>query len=116
PKDVCSGNVLGANRYWVSTAEIQFPLTSSNETGLSMRFFNDIGSSSKIDLNPNLKPTIGCTGVNEIVSSSAIRDSIGFGFTLASPLGPIRLDFARPILRQPNDTTQSVLFSLGQRF
>ncbi|MDI9349323.1 MAG: outer membrane protein assembly factor BamA [Candidatus Symbiobacter sp.] len=116
PRDSCSGDVLGANRYWVGTAELQFPLTSSDELGLSGRVFNDVGTSSGLNLNPAATPTAGCANNNSVVQSPAIRDSIGFGFTIISPLGPIRLDFATPLLRQPSDATQSVLFSFGQKF
>ncbi len=48
--------------------------------------------------------------------SSAPRLSTGFGVAWASPFGPIHIDVARAILKEPYDHTELIRFSFGTRF
>ena len=45
-----------------------------------------------------------------------IRTSIGASILWASPLGPIRIDFAYPVIKGKYDQTQYVNFSGGATF
>ena len=45
-----------------------------------------------------------------------IRSSIGAGLIWDSPFGPIRIDYAFPLTKDPNDRVQQLRFSGGTKF
>jgi outer membrane protein insertion porin family len=45
-----------------------------------------------------------------------LRASVGAGLIWKSPFGPLRFEFAYPLLKQANDVTQNFRFSIGTRF
>jgi outer membrane protein insertion porin family len=51
-----------------------------------------------------------------IADSHLMRVSAGVGVSWKSPLGPIRLDLAAPIKREPFDKRQFFRVSFGTRF
>jgi outer membrane protein insertion porin family len=51
-----------------------------------------------------------------LADSAAVRASVGVGILWNSPLGPLRLDIAKPILKQPSDVDQLVRFGASTRF
>ena len=75
--------------------------------------------------NPN-KPACLTTDVNQLVSNGAQelflgdswkpRLSIGIGVNWNSPFGPFRIDFAKVLLKQPGDDTQTFNFNVGTQF
>ena len=54
------------------------------------------------------------TGVD--TNSMTIRTAIGAGIIWDSPFGPIRIDYAIPLTKDPNDRVQQLRFSGGTRF
>ena len=48
--------------------------------------------------------------------SAKPRVSIGIGFNWNSPFGPLRLDLAKAILKQPGDDTKLFTFNVGTQF
>ena len=44
------------------------------------------------------------------------RASVGLGLMWASPFGPIRIDYAIPVKKEPTDVTQEFNFGLSTRF
>lgn len=98
-------DALGGNQYYIGTAEVTFPLGLPEELGLKGRVFSDFGALWGIDDND--------PGIDD---SSSPRLSVGAGVTWKSPFGPIRLDFAYPILKEDFDDTDVFLFSFGTRF
>ena len=50
------------------------------------------------------------------INLSELRYSAGVGISWYSPFGPLKLVFAKPIHKQPDDTTQVLQFQLGQQF
>lgn len=116
PRDICSGDVLGGNTYYSGTTELQFPLGLPEELGVSGRAFTDFGSSFGVDLNPNVKPISGCKGASDVRDVNTLRASIGFGVSWKSPFGPIRVDLARPFLKDRADRTELFRFSFGTKF
>lgn len=81
---------LGGNKYYATTAEVKFPLGFGKEAGLFGAVFVDTGSLSKVDV----------ANRNEIWDSSAMRSSYGIGMGIKSPMGPIRIHYARPIRKK----------------
>jgi outer membrane protein insertion porin family len=53
------------------------------------------------------------TPSQQIANSRAIRSSVGAGLIWDSMFGPIRVDYAYPIAKQPYDVTQRFQFNAG---
>lgn len=105
PRDIVTDDVLGANSYYVGSAELRFPLGLPEDLGVSGAVFNDVGSAFGID-----------TTGPEIRDSSSLRASAGFGIAWKSPFGPIRVDFAFPYLKEDYDEEEFIRFNFGTRF
>jgi outer membrane protein insertion porin family len=75
------------------------------ELGLRGRIFSDFGAVTGLD-----------NSSDTVEDSAAPRVSVGTGLTWRSPLGPIALDFAIPVLKQDFDKTERFRFSFGTRF
>ncbi len=105
PRDVVTGDALGAKNYWTSSVELIFPLGLPQELAVRGRVFNDIGAAWGMD---------GST-VN-VRDSAAPRFSAGAGISWDSPFGPLVLDVAYPYIKQDFDKTEIFRFSFGTRF
>ena len=106
PRDKLTGDSLGANLFYVGTAELRFPLGLPPELGVAGRVFTQAGSAAGIDTNNN-------AGLFDVGS---IRVSSGVGMTWSSPFGPIRFDLAKALIKEDLDRTQFFSFSFGTRF
>ena len=56
------------------------------------------------------------SNVTVVGDDSSVRSSLGAGILWASPIGPIRLDFAFPVTKSDYDQTQVFKFSAGSAF
>ncbi|MFZ8951219.1 MAG: outer membrane protein assembly factor BamA [Alphaproteobacteria bacterium] len=104
-RDTGTGDALGGNYYYQSTAEMTFPLGLSKDVGIRGRAFIDAGAVYDIDDQG--------AGISD---SSDPRVSIGVGLTWASALGPLRLDFGYAVLKEDFDEDQIFSFTFGTRF
>ncbi len=106
PRDVITRDALGGRRFYVSTAELTFPLGFPDELGVSGKAFTSIGSAwdAPEDGQPNVS------------DEKSPRASIGIGAAWKSPFGPIRFDLAKAIVKKEVDQTQIFHFSFGTRF
>ena len=105
PRLADTRQALGGNQYAVGTVELEFPLGLPDDLGISGRVFSDAGYLDGVD------------GVDEpILDDPAIRAAVGAGISWNSPFGPIRLDYAVPVLREDFDVTQNFRFSFGTTF
>jgi outer membrane protein insertion porin family len=105
PRDVSTGDALGGNSYYSGSTELRFPLGLPDDLGVSGTAFVDAGSLFGLDVN----------GAS-IKDSNSPRVSSGVGVAWASPFGPIRIDFAKALVKQDYDETELVRFSFGTRF
>ena len=105
PRDRDSDDSLGGNFLYSGTAELSFPLGLPEELGLRGRMFSDFGAVTGLD-----------NSSSSVDDSAAPRVSIGTGLTWRSPLGPIALDFAVPVLKESFDKVEQFRFSFGTRF
>jgi outer membrane protein insertion porin family len=105
PRDVATDDALGGNFLYSGTAEVSFPLGLPEELQIRGRVFSDFGAVTGLDEDG---PTIEDT--------ASPRLSVGTGLTWRSPLGPIALDFAIPILIEDYDEEERFRFSFGTRF
>lgn len=125
-------NALGGTTYFGATAEVTFPIFGiPRELGLKAAVFADAGTlfgyggKKWIDLNKNgTQECAANLAVSECLSvrdEHKIRSSIGAGLLWASPLGPIRFDYAYALSRVKGtatggDRTQAFRFSGGATF
>ncbi len=105
PRDRTTGDALGGNLYYVGTAELRFPLGLPKELRMFGRTFVDAGSLTDIDVSGPA-----------LVDSGDIRVSAGVGVSWISPLGPLSLDFAQPLVKDDEDETERFRLSFGTRF
>jgi outer membrane protein insertion porin family len=120
PRDSVSGDALGGQKYYLGSVTLGVPLGLPKEFGVSGRVFTDFGTLYHIQpTNIVLTPAqlVSTGGVQPMVQqSAAIRASAGIGVSWKSPVGPIRLDVAYPIRKEPFDKTQFFRVSFGTRF
>lgn len=106
PRDANTTDSLGGKYYYTGTAELSFPLGLPKEIGLLGKAFIDVGSLwGPADVN---------TG--NILDSQLMRVGSGVGVQWISPFGPIRVDYAVPIVKENWDKTENIRFSFGTRF
>ena len=126
---------LGGTNYFGGTLEAQFPILGlPKEVGLKGAVFADAGTlfgyKGRTDFSSFVggAPTIPCVSSNNasggytqancitLRDSHAVRSSLGVSLLWASPLGPIRFDFAKAITKDQYDRTQIFRFSGGTAF
>lgn len=106
PRDLLTEDALGGNRFYRSSAELSFPVGLPEEYGVAGHAFSDAGSLFEIDelSDPNL------------VDESSVRVAAGFGVSWRSPFGPVRVDYALPIVKEDYDQEEAFRFNFGTRF
>jgi outer membrane protein insertion porin family len=105
PRDLTTDDALGGNIYGVGTVEVSFPLGLPEELGIRGRAFTDFGTLTDVDDDGA-----------EVVDEGSLRASVGVGISWRSPLGPIRIDFSEPVLKEDFDRTENIRFSFGTQF
>jgi len=118
PRDLNTRNALGGQYYWATTAEIRFPIPFvPDNLGISGAVFADAGSLWGSNVS-NLKQ--GCAAGDTtrvcLADSSAIRSSVGASLMWQSPVGPIRMDFAKVLSKQSYDDEQFFRFGAATKF
>ena len=127
PRDLNTGDALGGANYWATTAEVRFPIPFvPDDLGISGAVFADAGSlwgSSTAGIpygcaSNGTATTNPSGGYNEVCTadSSAIRASVGASLMWASPVGPIRMDFAKVLAKQSYDDEQFFRFGAATKF
>jgi outer membrane protein insertion porin family len=123
------GDALGGSMYWGTSVEFQSPLYFlPKDAGVKVAVFADAGSVWNYKGPLDFLTGPGATG--EVISGSIcsttppcpldnamhVRASVGAGLLWASPFGPIRFDFAVPLLKQDYDRKQFFRFGGGTTF
>ncbi len=122
-------NPLGGSTYAGASFEVQFPIPAlPRDLGLRGALFSDAGTLFGYNGRSNFTPGGGaCVPQNtsplftqgtcvDVRDSSAIRSSVGASILWASPLGPIRFDYAYALTKDRYDVTQAFRFSGGTSF
>jgi outer membrane protein insertion porin family len=102
------GDAVGGKNYYVGTAELKFPTGLPKEIGIDSSLFLDVGTVRMIDNSIKNKANI--------IDDASIRASYGVSLTWSSPLGPIRLDFAKILKQEEYDKMEGFRFSFGNNF
>lgn len=105
PRDTTTADALGGNLFYRGSAEMSFPLGLPEELGLGGHLFSDAGSLWSVDHK----------GAG-VVDENALRAAVGAGLSWKSPMGPIRLDFAVPVLDKSYDEKEIFRFNFGTKF
>jgi outer membrane protein insertion porin family len=136
PRDITPGDsndALGGTMYWGASLEFQYPFyflpKDSNFRGA---VFADAGSvwgykgettnAATGEINGLITPTTPgtpafvCQCGMQFADSPAVRASVGGSIIWDSPFGPLRFDFAYPILKEGYDRTQWFAFGGGAKF
>ena len=109
PRDTLSTNkdALGGTAYYAFTAEALIDIPRVTETtGLRATVFADAGSLWGVNSTSGSVPGLAGNTISPRVSTGA-------GIAWDSPLGPLRLDYAIPLLKQDSDKTQPLSFGLS---
>ena len=97
---------IGGTTYLSASAEMQFPLPVIPESiGIKGAVFADIG-------------TLFGTPYATTVTNTAVawRSSVGASLIWASPFGPLRVDYAVPVLKEAQDQVQKFNFGISTKF
>jgi len=101
PRDV-TGSVIGGPKKFTLNTEIQSPFPGAgNDRTLRLFAFADVGN---------------VYGEDQKMSFSDMRASTGLGLSWISPVGPLRLAYAKPIRKFAGDRIQSLQFQIGTSF
>ncbi len=104
---------LGGALKTTASAEIIFPTPFMKENNDSTRLsaFIDVGNVFK----NNLCLATYCSDYRKW-SASQLRASVGLSFQWRAPVGPIVINLAKPLRKQPGDDTEMIQFSFGNTF
>ncbi len=106
PRDIETGDALGAKMYYTGSVQLDFPLGLPSEFALTGRVFSDFGSAQDVD---GALP-------GEIYDTGSIRSSVGFGVGWESPFGPIGVDISQAIMKEDHDKEEVFRLNFGTRF
>ncbi len=105
PRDTSTDDSLGGNYFYRGSSELTFPSGLPEEMNIKLHAFTDYGTIWGIDDKGA-----------DIADESSLRASIGVGLSWLSPLGPVRVDIAQPILDEDFDKDEIFKFDFGTRF
>jgi outer membrane protein insertion porin family len=110
PRDLGSTNedALGGNLFAVARFEADFPLGLPEEYGISGGAFVDVGSVWSLD------NTAGAGGA--VDDGFNPRASVGLSIFWTTPLGPLRFNFSRAVVKEDYDREQSFDLTISTRF
>lgn len=112
PFDRLAADHVGGQTYFHGSVEAQFPLpVVPDSLGIKGAVFADAATLYGVN---GLTPT-GVGGVFDS-AASALRASVGASLIWNSPFGPLRVDYAIPVEKQPTDLLQEFNFGISSRF
>jgi outer membrane protein insertion porin family len=108
---------LGATTYLGGSLELQFPVpVAPREFGLRGAVFVDAGTAFGYDGKTVFNERVQGPNTLDVLDDAAIRSSVGVGLLWASPIGPIRFDYAYALSKAKGDRTQAFRFQGGTNF
>lgn len=111
PRDLETNDALGGKTYWATTAEVRFPLPLvPDDLGMSGAVFADAGS--LFGVSNRVSQIADLTYADD----STIRSSVGASILWNSPVGPLRLDFAKVLTKESYDEEQFFRFGAQTKF
>ena len=112
PRDLRTGDALGGQSYWAATAELRFPIPLiPDELGISGAVFADAGS--LFGASGRAKAIVA---PGDLADDSTVRSSVGGSILWNSPVGPLRVDFAKALTKEDYDDEQFFRFGASTKF
>ena len=108
PRDLRTDDALGGNNYAVVRTEVSFPLGLPESFGISGGVFADVGTLWGLD-----RTSAGGASVDD---SAKLRASVGVSVFIDSAFGPIRVNFAYPVVEEDGDVRELFRLTAGTRF
>lgn len=104
---------LGGTSYLHATAEAQFPVpVLPPSLGMKAAVFADAATLFGVD--DGVAAGVGAADRESF--DMRWRASVGAGVIWASPFGPIRVDYAIPVLKEDTDVVQNLNFGISTKF
>lgn len=112
PRDLNAANqdALGGNIFAVARLESDFPLGLPEEYGIGGGVFFDVGSVW------SLKDVNGSGGAATVDDSFHLRSAVGFSVFWDTPIGPLRFNFSKALIKQDYDRTQNFDLTISTKF
>lgn len=102
------GDSLGGTMFFAGTAEVRFPIPFlPEEIGLGGALFADAGSLFDVG---------EVSAGTNVADENGIRSSVGASLLWASPLGPLRADFAYVLSSEEFDEEEAFRFGASTKF
>jgi outer membrane protein insertion porin family len=109
------GDALGGKAYAHLSGEIRFPLGLPKELGVEGAVFTEVGTLGLLD-DADRRRVDSTDYVFGVKDALTVRSSAGVSVFWKSPFGPVRFDFAQPLLKEEYDRTESFRFSTSTQF
>ena len=100
--DARNGDVLGGSTRLIGNAELQFPFPGSG-SDRSLRWFGFMDGGQVYQEKQRIR-------------LSELRYSAGLGISWISPVGPLKLSYAKPLNEKLGDRTERFQFQMGTGF
>ncbi len=110
PRDLTAVNAdaLGGNVFAVARFEADFPLGLPEEYGITAGAFFDVGSVWSLD---NIAGTGG-----SVDDSMNLRSSVGVSVFWTTPIGPLRFNFSKALIKEDYDKEQNFDLTISTKF
>jgi len=106
PRDSDTDDSLGGKFRAEGTVQAAFPIGLPEEYQIRGRVFSDFGTLTGTDFEDDI----------DVDDTASIRVSLGVGLTWVSPFGPLAVDLAYPVVKEPFDEDELFRFSIGTSF
>ncbi len=114
PRDGLTGDALGGRTFWSATAEVRFPIPLiPDDLGISGAVFADAGSLWNAGASAK---RLNEEGKVALVDNNVVRSSVGGSVLWNSPVGPLRVDFAKALTKDAQDKEQFLRFGAQTKF
>jgi outer membrane protein insertion porin family len=106
PRDTGNNQAVGGNNFYNLSLEIKSDMWLPDETGLEWLLFTDIGSLWGTDYESGVK------GFDDMEP----RVTNGFGLSMITPVGPLQMIWAFPVVSKNYDLEENFNFKIGTTF
>ncbi len=108
PRDFVADDSLGGKNFGVIRSDVSFPIGLPEELGIFGGVFADVGTLWGLD-----RTSAGGVSVDD---DPKLRASIGASIFWDSGFGPLRVNFAIPVVKQDGDETEAFRLTAATRF
>lgn len=105
-EDISTGDALGGNWIADGSVEMRMPLGLPDELGLTGKVFADVGIAGPPDGVPDA----------DMNYDPSLRASFGAGVLWDSPIGPMTVELAVPVLKEEYDEEEYFILNVGSTF